>query len=373
MTTIKEKELYEELAFGLAVAIGLEAVTTGATVANPFLTVYNQAKLSMTERRLNVQLKDEFAKRQHSFKGLEIPNAFDESIHVAVLQKHFGEEANVKNVAEVEKLAKKLKSYSRGEAGAAYSRERKKGNPSGTYNDEDLLKDILKAEHYGCIDANFEKWVSDKLVAWKKDNPNADLGAKQDKQDKLHAEKKEHYASLKERHGERQTPVLYMLWTLCGQPGLDLTCLQAEASPSAEPKSAGQRRGLREQQEAPSAGAAAAPNTTTMLVGEDILAVEHRKIAVKEGMAWVVTNGHEIENLEKLMKMMEEDNEHEVVDPVTGNKRYTEEFLLLRNQKKEVLKRKRPEIAAAAGGGGGPLPPPPPRPVAGPPLFQTPD
>ena len=58
----------DEVVFLLVIAMAVEAITTGEKVKDVGVHIYNQCRLAIAEKRVNVKLKSQLDKREHLFQ-----------------------------------------------------------------------------------------------------------------------------------------------------------------------------------------------------------------------------------------------------------------------------------------------------------------
>ena len=102
-------------------------------------------------------LKDPLQKRADSFlPRIMVQKSFSNEDLEKTLRDFFPDNPSKAQIERVYQMFKESQKYGKGEAGAKYSKEKKKV-PSGTYNDEDLLKEILQDSHSREISKNMAK------------------------------------------------------------------------------------------------------------------------------------------------------------------------------------------------------------------------
>ena len=126
-----------------------------------------------------------------------------------------------------------IKSFTRNEAGPIYKIKRKQ-KLSGTYNDTDILWDILRTVHCKQIEENERKFVNRQVQNFVKQladaNPpvTADLSQLEAKRLEIKAAKANEYKDKKEKCMERDCCPLYFVFVLLGLPGANLSYLAAQ-------------------------------------------------------------------------------------------------------------------------------------------------
>lgn len=339
----------DEVVFLLVIAMALEAITTGEKVKDVGVHIYNQCRLAIAEKRVNVKLKSQLDKREHLFQPHHKLGDIQQATLDRVSAKYFPTKTTDEKVKAVLNAAQSLKAFSRGTAGAVYARKAKQ-LPSGTYDDEAILEEIAKTNMLNLIEANFKKAVNKDLATWKKEKPenqNASLADKKKKEKEIYDVRKKFYDLKKAKWADISTSAEMVVFTICGLPGLDFICLRAIAGAGPPPpKDAATRRAAGDENGNPNASK---KGPAVMEMGQEFVAVEKKKMDLKERVAFVLEQKNDLANVKELIQDMEDANE-------TDQAEYAE----LKEQKKLILKRKRPSPVIdptpqqEAGGRGGP-------------------
>ena len=105
---------------------------------------YARFYVYMNSNRFNRDFKDEILKRKTAFLPHMHVKELDDQMFTDLRTRYKApDQASRKEKEEVWDKVQELKKFSRNEAGAFYEKEKKKV-PSGTYNDEGILKDIIQ-------------------------------------------------------------------------------------------------------------------------------------------------------------------------------------------------------------------------------------
>jgi hypothetical protein len=234
----------------LAAVLGGEELYQTKADKDSFLKTYHFARNQLKEGRVNVRLKSEFPKRQHTFLPRHsIDAAISTDDCQKTLETYFPENPSPDEIKTIYDMFKAVQSYAKNDAGSIYKRQFPK-IPSGTYTDTDLLNSILEKAHNHCINQNMTKAVNEKVNKWLRD--------KHSKKEEVSLEDKLVYTAEisaavkptyddKKKHAlrDRDIPHDHIVWVFCGQPGLNLASINATIQAKGNevpPKGPGGRR-----------------------------------------------------------------------------------------------------------------------------------
>ena len=234
----------------IAAVLGGEELYQTKADKDCVLKTYHFARNQLKEGRVNVRLKSEFPKRLHTFLPRHsIDAAISTDDCQKTLETYFPESPSPDESKRIYDMFKAVQSYAKNDAGSTYKRQFPK-IPSGTYTDEDILKDILESAHKTSINQNMTKALNGFTNKWLRDKHSkkeeVSLEDKLVYTAKMSAELKPTYDD-KKKHAlrDRDIPHDHIVWVFCGQPGLNLDSINATVQAKGNevpPKGPGGRR-----------------------------------------------------------------------------------------------------------------------------------
>ena len=325
----------------IAAVLGGEELYQTKADKDCVLKTYHFARNQLKEGRVNVRLKSEFPKRLHTFLPRHsIDAAISTDDCQKTLETYFPESPSPDESKRIYDMFKAVQSYAKNDAGSTYKRQFPK-IPSGTYTDEDILKDILESAHKTSINQNMTKALNEKVNKWLRDKHSkkeeVSLEDKLVYTAKMSAELKPTYDD-KKKHAlrDRDIPHDHIVWVFCGQPGLNLDSINATVQAKGNevpPKGPGGRRAGR--------GGEENNDGIGMLVSDKVCeirklnAIKLREVAVQENVDKRMELKTSLEALRELKLTVEVDS--------TQWKVYQDQYLEVLKELASGLKRKAPD------------------------------